>query len=712
MKTAWLLLFPCLALAQVTEELRVVYKDIRVHIVDSDGAPVKGLTIDDFLIKENGKFREIGYFEEVNLKPEPGDPAKPVAEIVAEAKDNKDPILDSPPQLANRYLVMFLDSSHMTKGVFDEVKTAVSNFIDENVTDQDYVKVVHMDKRLDHLSGFVKNKDQLKQAIGGAGYEGRMRRDLTRIQRSINDGIQEWDTVDESFRPGLEGGINADIREKARLKMLHYQTFYYNMLYVSRMLEHMRGPKSIYLFTSGSYLEFNSRFNATNDDADALGRSLNSANATVYTMLSKSTAPLEGGTRDFNLRNSSPDFALALNSFSEFPPNPTGLTEIAANTIVEDNDALESGPRAASDTTGGLYLSSYNAADIQRNLGRVDKVANHYYRIVYPLNNPDRITKIDIDLTDKQRGWKVLYGKEFERQLSYTELKRKERDVAFGAMMAYSQSYRNDLDAKLTHHLFARKGGGYVAPVLGETPIGEIPKKGFEFGFAALDENRELLDLTSAILTDIPPHSKMNHYDVLLTDKPPRYIRASVRNMDTGDLTFYEMPVDPRKTAELAEARLSDVVLTDPKRVEQNLGINHLRMMKGSMDDIGDLKNASRQEEDPFRFENRYFKPSVAPYDFEPGALLFMFHLENPVPDAKYQMQFLVQSPKGYHQAPGRLVKEWQPSNSQSIRFQGALNASKLPKGDYVLWIRLTDTQTQKAYIASARFAITPRAGG
>jgi len=712
MKTAWLLFLSAFASAQITEELRVVYKDIRVHVVDRDGNPVKGLTIDDFLLKENGKFRDIGYFEEVDLRAQAEDPTpaqapEPVIELTEERKPAaRDPLLDKPVSQADRFLVLFLDSGHMTKGVFDDVKEAVVDFIDQNVSEQDVVKIVQMDDRFEHLTPFTKNKEELKKAVREAPYKGRLRRELRRVQRRINDGIQDWDSVSEDLKTGLEFGINADIREKGRLKAIAYQTFYYNMLYVARMVEHMKGPKSIYLFTSGSYLEHNSRYSSTVEDSEALGRTLNSANATIYSMLFKSPNPLANGTRAFNITSRSPDFALSLNSFSEFPPNPLGLTEVAANTIVEDNDQLETGARAAADTTGGLFVRAFQAReDIVANLQRVDQTANHFYRIVYPLNNPDRITRVNVELVDGGPGWKVLYGKEFEKQKSYLELKREERDIAFSAMLVYSQSYRNDLDARFNYHLFSNDDGGYVVPIVGEAPVDELPKKGFEFGFVALDENRELLDLVSSVLTDLPNVDRLNYYDVLLTKEPPRYIRASVRNMSTGDLTFYELPVDPKLTQASGEPHLSEVLVTAPDAVSQSLGINHLRMMKGDKKEKEDEVNIRRRDRDPFQMDDRYFKPSVRPYVFKPGPLLFMFHLENPAPEAKYQMQFLVQSDKGYHQVPGRLVKEWQ-QDENSVHYQGALNASNLPADEYTLWIRLTDVAAKKAYMSSAKFTI------
>ncbi len=64
-----LILFFCVihVQAQVMEELKVVLREVRVHVTDQDGRPIQGLQAADFSIEENGIAREIDFFREVNL---------------------------------------------------------------------------------------------------------------------------------------------------------------------------------------------------------------------------------------------------------------------------------------------------------------------------------------------------------------------------------------------------------------------------------------------------------------------------------------------------------------------------------------------------------------------------------------------------------------------------------------------------------------------
>jgi len=62
---------------------------VTVFVSDSDGKPVRGLTVDDFELLENGKPREMTTFEEVNL------PLPPVREtltgVESDVRTNEDP---------------------------------------------------------------------------------------------------------------------------------------------------------------------------------------------------------------------------------------------------------------------------------------------------------------------------------------------------------------------------------------------------------------------------------------------------------------------------------------------------------------------------------------------------------------------------------------------------------------------------------------------
>lgn len=696
MKRFILWCFSLTLFAQVNERLTVVYKDIRVHVLDKDDQPVKGLKLADFVLSEGGKTQEIGFFEEVDL-------TRKTSESGAKVVLEDDYTVETEKSLEDRYKLLFIDSGQMTQGTYQDVMKAVAEFVDERIDDRDFVKVVHMDGGIKHLTGFTKNKEAVKRSLNKAKYKGRLRRDLLRSQSRIKDAIEYWDQIPPIEQGSYEIAVNTFVKEKARIKADHYRTFYYNMLAIANMLEYIKGPKSIFLFTAGSYLEVNSRYGDTVDDSEKLARTLNRADATIYSVLFKPTTTLGGEPGQLNLRNQRPSFFSALAEFGEFPPNPFAST-VTSNTIVENNHHLESGPSAAAKLTGGIMIKSFSSKDIDERIDKMVRVASHYYRLVYPLKKPQKRVKIKIKLKNKGRGWRLVYGSRFEPASSYLDLKERERGIALSAMLLFGQVYRNDLDARWDAHVFAREHGGYRVPMLGSFSFTTAPKKGFELGLAALDENKELLDLTSSVLTELPADKSVSYYDVMLTERWPHYLRVSIRNMDTGDLSFHQMDLPPKKGFKAGETRLSDVLMGAPD-TPQPLALNHIRYLNHWAG--GELDTSvveARHREDPLRMDDKYFKPVLSPYRGQSETLWFMFHLERPG-EIKYQIQFLIKSGSGVHNMPARIVREWKES-ARSIHYQGELKTEGLLPGDYMLWIRAVDPATQTALFTSTAFTI------
>lgn len=706
--------------AQVTEEMKVIYRDIRVHVVDKDGFPVKGLTRDDFILKQDGDVQELQFFEEVNLNLPLSELQDNYAEQMAQADESDDgpAQLMVPTGLEPRYKVLFLDSSQMRPEVFASVKEAVVKFIQEQTTELDFIKIVHMDRRLTHLTDFTQDKNELISSLERAPYHGELLRSLRRVQSSIRDAIIEWDLAEGLSSEPYERLTNELVKEKARVKKNFFMTYYYNMLSMGLMMEYIKGPKSIFLFTSGSYVELGS-FGNTSYEAEKLTRVLNRANTTVYSILFKPRQTIGGDPAGLELRFHKGGFLQRLANTSTFPPNEMNSFEATSNTIFENNYQLETAPAGSAERTGGLFFRTFSDENAEGQLNRMNNLSNHYYRLVYALSEPERRDRIKVQLANPQRGWDVLYGAEFEPADEYNDMKRDERRVAFSAMLAYGRNYRDDLGAEWEYHLFNRKGGGYSVPLLGRFPMDKLPEEGVEFGLVALDENRRLLDITSQVLTEFPENKEVPFYDVLLTDKPPAYLRLAVRNMDTNELTFIEKKVKAEEVPKDGEVRISDVFISGPT-INQPLAINHIRYMnldrledlllpkdqrkkRSVMEEDPTLVNA-RRDNDPFKMQDLFFKPAPSPAQLEPGPLWFMFHLENAT-ENNYVVQFFVRSNDKTFNPPGRIVKTWD-ADETSIHYQGELLVNNLPPGQYELWVRALHPRTKESHIAKADFVL------
>lgn len=695
-RLVFLWLFTSLCWAQIDESLVVSVREMRVHVVDSDGFPVKGLTPSQFAIKVQKRPSEISFFEEVDLL------VSQNRSLLDDQQPENDKAFVISDTEAIRNVVLFVDSSHLTRRNFEQVKETLRSFILTKLNPKDQVKIIHWDEKVTHLTGFTSNREKAVDALEQMPFVGRMRREMIKAQRAIDDQIKEWDIVENpEVRYSYENVINQLIRQKGRLKAQHYRTFYLNMLSVGTMLEAMGGPKSIFMFTGGSYLEINSKFGETANLSEQLGRVLNRANATIYTMMIKPTSPV-GGRPPF-MQNQPPNFTNSFNANSEFPPSGTGSPDIALNTIAEDNAQIETGPAAASDSTGGLFLKSYTDTDLTKRLDQVQSVSSHYYRLAFPADSLDQDAVVRISLKDKQSGWKLLYGKEFGAKKPYLELPKEERSIALSAMMLYSTTYRDDLALDWDAKVFENGKNGYRIAMMGKFEKFTTLAKGLEVGFCALDENRELLDLTTSKITELPTSKTVSFYDVLLAKQAPKYLRFYVRDLKTAEYSFQELewPVKGEK----GQTQISNLAMDQPGS-EAILSLNQLNYFKQGKDEAPE-QVIKRSKEDPFRVGTKVYAPDVAPYEFKPGVLGFLFHLENPEsPElSSYQVQYLIQSKAGFKPIQGRLVASWL-DDVGNVHFQGQISAKALNEGAYQLHVRVICDTTGQKYTSAVPFSL------
>ena len=111
-------------LAQVGEKIDVSIVNVEVHVSDNHGDPVRGLTIGDFEIFENGKRQPITHFAEYGRDDELSiDQAMPV--VAGQTK--------APVRRQRRTIVIFVDRIGATdanrRTIFDSVKTMLRDSV-------------------------------------------------------------------------------------------------------------------------------------------------------------------------------------------------------------------------------------------------------------------------------------------------------------------------------------------------------------------------------------------------------------------------------------------------------------------------------------------------------------------------------------------------------------------------------------------------------
>jgi VWFA-related protein len=138
---------------------------VNVSVRDRSGAPIEGLTRDDFEIFEDGKPESISVFEFQRLAGEPPRPLKASA-----AAPGAPAITPSAPGQVRyrdrRLLVLFFDFSSMEPPEQIRAQQAALKFIREQMSPSDLVAVMAFTNRLRVLEDFTDDRERLASVIG------------------------------------------------------------------------------------------------------------------------------------------------------------------------------------------------------------------------------------------------------------------------------------------------------------------------------------------------------------------------------------------------------------------------------------------------------------------------------------------------------------------------------------------------------------------
>lgn len=707
-----LLLLPIavqLTAQEIEEQETVVLRDVRVHVYDKSGNPVKGLEASDFTVYENDQEVQLSAFEELDLR-------QPLqAEPEAVEQDGDVPVPSLSHATEQRYVVVVLNSAYMTKRDFKRGVEELEAFAKTLLDGRTKVKIVQIDEQMRHLTGFTTSAVDIDLGMAKVDYEADLRKRITILERNIVDNIENYSRTaeTEAFRSSqgasIQGEgmaenykrlINMKIDEKALLKESYYRSFYLNMMLLAQTLKPINGSKSIFMLTGGSFLDPGQKFGNTKLMAEKLGRTLNDANVTIYSHLTKSLNNV--ADQALMMSRSSLDTIggrrvplSQLKQASSFG-DPTDGDPIDGrgdswNTVFENDLQLETGPSYAAETTGGLFHASTSARAIGETLREFDQKSKQYYRLNYTrfLEDVKKQARVKIEVRGaKTNDWKVVYGSSFEPRVPYSELEGDERALAFEAQLLHGETSRNDLNLETGFNFFRSEKKKLRIPVYAALPVEKFPANGFEFGFVALGKDDSLLDITKAEIPQAKDQQDLLIYDVLLVPEMPAELRFYARNLSNNEMTFEAIALDPAsQVPELGPITLS---ASDDAQV---VALNHLREAE-----------PLRKEQDPFVIGNSLFKPSTNASFKKPAALSYFLHLDDPK-ERTYRLEATLlkdDQPIAIEGHQIKLLKDVVSGN----RFYGQFNAGQLAAGDYTLNIRIIATDNNQTWQRQKTFEI------
>ena len=139
---------------------------IPVFVKDKKGAPIRGLTAEDFEIRDEGKRMPIVAFHEIEIDAEGPRPRMPSRETAA---------------VAQRQFLLLFDLSFSSPGGIVRSRSAAAEFLAEHLTPDDLAAVATYSANagLKMLVGFTTDRQQLSRATESLGV---LRRKVCRIR--------------------------------------------------------------------------------------------------------------------------------------------------------------------------------------------------------------------------------------------------------------------------------------------------------------------------------------------------------------------------------------------------------------------------------------------------------------------------------------------------------------------------------------------------
>ncbi|MCB1041782.1 MAG: VWA domain-containing protein [Acidobacteria bacterium] len=693
------------AVGQVQEEIQVVLRQVRVHVVDKDGEPIKGLSKDDFLIREGKSHRDLSTFEEVDM-----DDVRHVLQFYS--TDDK-----AVPHFG-RSMVIMIDSSNMVQEAFEPMIDAVQQFVEHHVDDNDLVKVVQMEEQLIHLSEFTSDKAAIQTAVGNAKYTGyfqlKLRHHQSRIftQYELFEGQVNTSTGGPGEAQLLQNAADQviqEVDEKERQKLIHARSFRQSLAILSRILGESPGSRAIYLFTGGSYIQSSGGQHVTTArDMDDAVRAMNAANVTLYSFLH--TPPEEVGVRETYAAGVNFSDSLRIANLLERYVSREHRTRIrrlfattgAQNSFFETHSQVETGPRLVGEATGGFFTRYLGYQDMAGEVDRLAARSRHYYTLGYTVDPKDKNSSIDLELVDPQKGWKLVYGEHVSNPQPFRKWDEEDRQLSFEVALLYSDTTRNDLDSDFGHHVF-RHEDQYVIPMYLTLPKNTNPKRGYELGLAVFDGQHRPHDLLQQTVTPPKDLEKLLLYNVMISDVPPHSLKYFLRNLDTGEVVLQELEAEVLPAG--SQLTISPIVFSTVHDFA-TIPLNHVpeqsQSKKKFMPEAAPQK--PRRELDPLVMQGVLMSPAVSSkISAQPMDLLF--HVTGIKGDpSNYNVRFNLTGESSSF--VDGFITAADTFGTDCIRFSARVDLSQVPSGDYRLDLQIFNTEMGVAAVQSCSFSV------
>ena len=336
--------------------VEINYVEVDAVVTDSEGTFVRGLTLDDFEVLEDGKPQEISAFTRVDVPIERADAPLLAPDVVPDVASNERPF-------NGRIYLLILDELHTAPLRSTRVKAAARQFVERYVGANDLVAVVSTGGRSQGAQEFTNNKALLLRAVDA--FMGQKPRSAT------------LEKLDEYYRTRGMRGENDRLRDPLEFeRAAKARDLLDTLKNASTVMANIYGRrKAIVLIGEGIDYDITNPFEAQHattifqDIRDAIAAATR-ANVTIYSVDPRGLTAL--GDENIELGATPEDPQLRLDS--------RGLQD----ELRLSQDSL----RTLSDQTGGFAI--VNANDFRGGFDRIREDNSAYYLIGYYSSNERR----------------------------------------------------------------------------------------------------------------------------------------------------------------------------------------------------------------------------------------------------------------------------------------------------------------------------------
>lgn len=545
---------------------------VDVIVRDGNGDLVRGLTADDFEIREDGRVQTIVSFdfEEITSAPLPAVVAPLLRADVQPppaTQTNRDvsPQIEPAPQagvpealsrqdLAGRRLVVLLfDVSSMQPEDTEEAARSALTYVDEQMTGADLVAVATVGSALDVLSDFTDDREQLRVALSALVSTGELAQAEAQAETAETDEDSLEDESGGAVATSEYDLFNNDVRLRA-------------IRTLAENLEFIEQKKAIVYFTAGMR-------RSGGDNQVELRSAVNAAvraNVALYPVDARGLqAVVPGGDAS---RQSG-----------------RGRSLFSGRGMARQFDQLFASQETLStlaDDTGGRAFTDSN--DFGEAFAQVQRDLSSYYLIGY--QRPDqtrdgRYRRITVRL--KQPGLQIEHRVGYYADRDFTHTSQRDRDFQLQDQLQAPLS-ATDLPVLVSSGWFRQTDDRYYVPVSVVVPGSAVPVTSGDdrvtlsiLGVVRDEQGRPVgrIDDTMPVprgrAADLAFRQLL--YQSSLTLPPGRFsLKVVVRENATGQIGSYETPIFVPNLAE-APVKVSSVTLsTQLREVERRRSENPL----------------------------------------------------------------------------------------------------------------------------------------